>query len=133
MNLTETAQLLTVAATLDGIRRDADTVRAWQLVLADVPYPDAVDALKAHFADPDHGTEFLKPAHITRQLPAGPSLQLPPRTGEGECTTHAGYPVITRDGRCDQCLRHPEDLLPGAPAPELVHFDTRHLTAGRTA
>jgi hypothetical protein len=132
MNLTETAQLLTIAATLDGIRRDADTVRAWQLILADVPMPDATAALRAHFADPVHGTEFLKPAHITRQLPAGPSVQLPPRAGEGECQVHAGYPVTRPDGRCDQCIRHPEDLLPGAEI-TMVRFDTRELTVGRTA
>jgi hypothetical protein len=134
MNLTETAQLLTVASTLDGIRRDADTVRAWQLILTDVAYPEAVDALRAHFADPDHGTEFLKPAHITRQIAAAaPSVQLPPRVGAGWCPVHAGYPITTTDGRCDQCVRHPEDLQPGADPIQYVHFVTAALTPGRTA
>lgn len=125
---------MTIASTLDGIRRDADTVRAWQLVLNDVAYQAGLDALRNHFADPNHGTEFLKPAHITAQIvAAAPSVQLPPRAGTGECTVHAGYPVITADGRCDQCRRHPEDLLPDAAPVEYVHFDAAAMTAGRTA
>lgn len=134
MNQLETAKLLALATTLDHITRTADDVQAWAFVLADVAYPDAVNALRAHFADPEHGTEYLKPAHITRQLAAArPSVQLPPRSDLGECSVHTGYPMTTSDGRCEQCIRHPEDLLPGAPAPELVRFDAARLTAGRTA
>ena len=125
---------MALATTLDHITRTPDDVTAWAFVLADVAYQDAVNALRRHFADPEHGTEFLKPAHITRQLAAArPSVQLPPAAGVGECEVHAGYPVITRDGRCDQCILHPEDLLPGAPAVSYVHFAATELTTGKTA
>lgn len=132
MNLTETSKLLALATTIDHIDRDLDMVTAWQFVLADVTVDDALTALRAHFADPHHGTEFLKPAHITRQLSAAaPSVPLPPRAGEGMCRIHDGYP-IEADGRCASCRRHPEDLRAGAPRPELVPITQATLTVGRS-
>jgi len=114
------AQLLTVASTIDHITRTEDDVDGWHLVLSDVDADVAMAALKAHFADPVAGREFLKPAHITGQIAAAaPSVQLPPAL-EQTCRIH-DYP-LNFDGSCDGCQKWPEDLEPGAPAPRRIDF-----------
>lgn len=132
MNHTQTAKLLTLASTIDHVQRTTDDVNVWALVLADVDNDEAVRALVAHFADPDAGREFLKPAHITGQIrSAAPSVPLPPRAGDGECDLHPGYPVA---GGCTQCARHPEDRAvfeATGRRPELVDVATSDLAAGR--
>lgn len=99
---------MALAATLDHVARTPEDVAAWTLVLADVDYPAAEHALLAHFADPDRGLEFLRPAHITRQLRASePTVALPPTleaAAATECDLHTGYPLP-----CEACVRWPSD------------------------
>lgn len=48
MNAAETTRLLAIAASLwPAMRLEEHTAEAWSLVLADVPYADAAEALKA--------------------------------------------------------------------------------------
>lgn len=111
---------MTVASTIDHIQRTEDDVDGWALVLDDVDRDVAMAALKAHFADPVAGREFLKPAHITAKIAAAaPTVQLPSRETD-TCDLH-DYPR-NPDGSCDGCLKWPEDLLPGAPAPQRIAF-----------
>jgi len=120
VNRLEIAQLLTVASTIDHVTRSEDDVDGWALVLGDVDRDDAMEALKAHFADPVTGREFLKPAHITGKIAAAaPTVALPPRE-PATCSLH-DYP-LNPDGSCDGCRKWPEDLLPGAPAPQRIAF-----------
>lgn len=128
---------MTLASTLDRIRRTPDEVSVWQLALAKagVEYPAAQQALLAHFADPEVGTEFLKPAHIVRQIAlAAPSIPLPPHAGEGICPIHDAYPVDAAGGGCWACRRYPADVeafaLTGRK-PALVNLTTGQLAAGR--
>ena len=90
----------------------------------------AVSALVEHFADPVTGTEYLKPAHITRVLAArrlAGSL-LPPT--DVMCDLHVDYP-LDRTGRCDQCTRYPGDRALGV-RPPTRHLSELTLTVGRT-
>lgn len=130
MDQSQTADLLMMAGEITGIRLRDEQVIVWQMALANVAVEDAVSALIEHFADPVTGTEFLKPAHITRVL-AGRRAKaaLLPRT-ETMCELHVNYPRDIRTGRCDQCTRYPEDLLPGAPRPVLISIPEA-LTVGR--
>ena len=63
MNSSEVARLLGAASAFD--RRtvgDADVV-AWQAVLDDVPFADALEAVKRHYRD---GEAWLMPVHVRR-------------------------------------------------------------------
>jgi hypothetical protein len=112
MNTLETAQLLTIASGIDGIRRTREQVTVWEAVLTRVPYELAHGALIEHFADPDTGTEFLKPAHITRILARNRTAeQLKPQLPT-ECPLHPHYPLP-----CVQCVRYPEDRILGIVPP----------------
>jgi hypothetical protein len=120
MNRTDIAQLFAVASTIDHIERTESDVDGWHLILSDVDRNDAMAALKAHFADPVAGREFLKPAHITAKIAAAaPSVELPARDA-ATCELH-DYP-LNADGTCDGCRKWPEDLEPGAPAPHRIDF-----------
>ena len=61
MNLTQTADLLTLAAKYDNRRFDDATVVAWREILADLPYTDCRSALVSHFAT---STDYLMPVHV---------------------------------------------------------------------
>lgn len=63
MNLAETHDLLTLAATLDRRRFDDATVVAWQEILADQPFDDCRTAVVRHFAST---TDYLMPVHVLR-------------------------------------------------------------------
>lgn len=109
-----------MASTIDHIQRTEDDVDGWHMVLGDLDRDVVMAALKAHFADPVAGREFLKPAHITAQIAAAsPSVELPARAAEA-CALH-DYP-LNADGSCDGCRKWPEDLEPGAPAPRRINF-----------
>lgn len=130
MDQTQTAEILRLAGEIDGQRRRPEQVIVWQLVLAAVPFESAVTALVEHFADPVAGTEYLKPAHITRVLAARrlSAALLPP--DDVMCDLHVDYPVA-RTGHCDQCTRYPEDRAVGI-RPPTRHLGELALTVGRT-
>jgi hypothetical protein len=65
VNFQETAQLLTKAALIDNRNITPMVTQAWQEVLAEVPYADAMDALGHHRAT---STDYLVPAHITKRV-----------------------------------------------------------------
>jgi hypothetical protein len=134
MNDLEAAQLLISAGKVSGhtATPEAERVRAWAAVLADVTYADASRALVAHFADPDEGDAYLMPAHITRQLKKRRAAAALKPLGPAFCAVlgHHDYPVTAHG--CDMCKRHPEDAQL-AEAPPTRHLgELMQLTVGRT-
>lgn len=65
MNLAETAELLAIATGVDKRTVGEIDVRAWQMVLDDIPLEDAVKALRAHYRDT---TRPAMPADIVRRV-----------------------------------------------------------------
>lgn len=65
MNLTETAQLMTMIAAFSGRNVDKSAVVAWQSVLGDIDLADAEEAVRRHFAS---STDFLMVAHVRREV-----------------------------------------------------------------
>lgn len=63
MNLTETHDLLTLAAKYDNRRFDDATVIAWREVLAEFSFDDCRTAVVEHFATSD---AYLMPVHVCR-------------------------------------------------------------------
>lgn len=61
MNLSETARLLTAMAAFDRRTIGETDVIAWQAVLADVAYEDALSAVKRWYSN---NTEWIMPAHV---------------------------------------------------------------------
>jgi len=61
VNLAETHDLLTYAASVDNRRFDDATVMAWQQILAELSFADCRSATAAHFAT---SVEYLMPVHI---------------------------------------------------------------------
>lgn len=61
MNLTETAQLLALAAAYDRRTVGQADVRAWHEVLGDISFTDGAAAVKDHYAA---SREFIMPANI---------------------------------------------------------------------
>ena len=62
MNLEETAVLLGAVAAYDRRHVGESDVESWQRILADVSYPDALDAITDYFANATDG--YLKPGHV---------------------------------------------------------------------
>jgi hypothetical protein len=61
MNKTETAQLLTMASAIDNRTVGVETVEAWFMVIGDLDYKDASEALFTHFKT---SGEYFMPRHI---------------------------------------------------------------------
>lgn len=61
MNKTEMAQLLTIASAIDNRKLSPEAVEAWHMVIGDIDYEVAVEAVRQHF---DSSTEYLIPNHI---------------------------------------------------------------------
>lgn len=64
MTLSETADLLSIAAAIDKRTLGESDVRAWQMVLDDIPFDAARDALRAHYRET---TKHVMPADIIRR------------------------------------------------------------------
>jgi hypothetical protein len=67
VNLSETARLLGAMAAFD--RRtvgDADVI-AWQAIMDDIPFADALEAVKRHYSE---GDAWLMPVHIRQSVKA---------------------------------------------------------------
>ena len=67
MTKTEIAQLLTLAASYDNRKLGPEHVEAWALLLADLDYEDAVEALKNHYRTSD---KWMMPAHVVQGVKA---------------------------------------------------------------
>lgn len=65
MTLSETADLLSIAAAIDKRTLGESDVRAWQMVLDDVPFEAAREALRAHYRET---TKHAMPADIVRRV-----------------------------------------------------------------
>lgn len=61
MNLAETARLLAAMAAFDRRTVGTSDVAAWQTVLADIAYADALEAVRRHYRD---STEWMMPAMV---------------------------------------------------------------------
>jgi hypothetical protein len=61
MNKLEISKLLTVVSTYDNRKIATETVEAWFLVLGDISFEEASEAIVMHFKD---STNWLLPAHI---------------------------------------------------------------------
>lgn len=65
MTLAETADLLSLAAAIDKRTLGEVDVRAWQMVLDDIDFTAARDALRAHYRET---TKHAMPADIVRRV-----------------------------------------------------------------
>lgn len=70
MTLSETADLLSIAAGVDQRTIGESDVRAWQLVLHDIPLDAAVTALRDHYRET---TRRVMPADIVQRVKPTPS------------------------------------------------------------
>ncbi|MFF9175932.1 hypothetical protein [Streptomyces sp. NPDC014793] len=64
MTLSETADLLSIAAAIDKRTLGESDVRAWQMVLNDIPFDAACNALRDHYRET---TKPAMPADIVRR------------------------------------------------------------------
>lgn len=65
MTLAEAADLLSLAASLDQRTIGEADVHAWQMVLHDIPFPNAAVALQAHYRE---HTRRIMPADIVQRV-----------------------------------------------------------------
>lgn len=65
MTLAETAELLSIAAGVDQRTIGDADVHAWQMVLSDIPFPNAATALRDHYR---HTTRRVMPADIVQRV-----------------------------------------------------------------
>lgn len=65
MTLSETADLLSIATGVDKRTIGEVDIRAWQMCLDDIPFPEAVKALRAHFRE---HTRPIMPADIVQRV-----------------------------------------------------------------
>lgn len=65
MNLSETADLLTAMSAFDRRTIGDGDVIAWQAVLPDAAFADALEAVKRYYAE---HTEWMMPAHVRRLI-----------------------------------------------------------------
>lgn len=61
MNTAELTALLGRIQVLDNRQVDEMTLQAWEPLIGDLDYEDAVAGVNAHFR---HSTDYLKPAHV---------------------------------------------------------------------
>lgn len=89
MNLSETARLLGAMAAFD--RRtvgDADVI-AWQAVMEDIPFADALTAVKQHYSE---GEAWLMPVHIRQAVKAMQEQRREAARATGWAPGQAGVP-----------------------------------------
>jgi hypothetical protein len=63
----EVARLLAAAAMFDYRKVEKADAQAWHLVLGDLPFDDAMEALRRHYAE---STDRLMPAHVRQGVRA---------------------------------------------------------------
>lgn len=72
MTLAETADLLSIATGVDKRTIGEIDVRAWQMVLDDIPFDAAVAALRDYYRE---ATRPVMPADIVRRVKPKPSYE----------------------------------------------------------
>jgi hypothetical protein len=72
MTLSETADLLSIAAGVDRRTIGESDVRAWQLVLHDIPLDAAITALRDHYRE---NTRPMMPADIVQRVKPTPGYE----------------------------------------------------------
>lgn len=93
--------LLARIQVIDNRQVDALTIEAWTPLLFHVPYPDAVEAVNAHFTE---STAYLQPAHIVNRVRAKHRAALPQTMSEeAPATCTDGAHRWLRDGTCLFC------------------------------
>lgn len=130
MDPRQTRQLLIRASAIDRRLVTDVEVAMWQELLGHIDYLDLDDALREHLTTSPYP---VQPAHLVAILDRRRTAAALKPVEAPECRIHAGYPTDARSGLCDQCMRHPEDLAPGAQQPVLVTIGTVELTVGRSA
>lgn len=63
MDIKQTGMLLAKIALVESREATNETILAWQEILCDVNFDDAMEALVQHYR---HSTESCKPAHVVR-------------------------------------------------------------------
>lgn len=84
---------------LDNRQVDELTIQAWQPLMADVRYEDAVEAVNTHFRD---STDYLQPAHIVRAVKSRNRLALT-MSPEAPDSCSPGMHRRMPDGTCLFC------------------------------
>ena len=79
MTTEELTMLLARIQVLDNRQVDALTIQAWQPLMADVRYEDAVRAVNDHFRE---STAYLTPAHIIGRIKDARRAELPATMSE---------------------------------------------------
>lgn len=79
MNTDEVTMLLARIQVLDNRQVDQLTIEAWTPLMANLNYPDAVEAVNTHFQE---STAYLQPAHIAALVKRARGSSQPPAFGE---------------------------------------------------
>lgn len=61
MNKAEMAKVLTIASAIDNRKLSSEAVEAWFMVVGDIDYEVAVEAVRRHF---DESSDYLVPNHV---------------------------------------------------------------------
>jgi hypothetical protein len=72
MTLAEVADFLSIATGVDKRTIGEVDVRAWQLVLDDIAFPDAVTAMRAYYRE---NTRPVMPADIVQRIKPTPGYE----------------------------------------------------------
>lgn len=103
MNSEELTVLLARIQVLDNRQVDELTIQAWEPLVEDLDYSDAVQAVITHFRD---STAYLQPAHIRALIRSARqrqgALTMSPRVED--CGNHRRLP----DGTCLYCEARPD-------------------------
>ena len=97
MDTREAFQLLTLASAFDGRTVDKETATVWAEVLHDIPLPDAVEAMKAHYREEGR---WMMPAHVTHRVQGRAALTMSPEAPE---SCPGGVHRRLPDGTCLFC------------------------------
>ena len=95
MSIDELTRLLARIQVLDNRQVDELTIQAWQPLMVDVKYSDAVEAVNQHARE---STEYLKPAHIIRIVRERQRALEPPRSMSPEVPADCGHHRWVGDG-----------------------------------
>lgn len=104
MSIEELTNLLVRIQVLDNRQVDQLTIEAWAPLMADVPYPAAVEAVNEHFRT---STAYLQPAHIVQAVAQAKRAELP-ATMSPEAPEDCGRHRWMADGTCLFCITRRE-------------------------
>lgn len=104
MNTQEVSLLLARIQVLDNRQVDELTIQAWEELLHDVTYEDAVAAVNDHFRT---SPEYLKPFHIVRQARVFAQRRRQVMANTPHQPVWAKTP--TGDSYCEVCGDHESD------------------------